>query len=681
MAWSPDGTRLATGSWDGTAKVWDAAGGRELLTLKGHTSHVRSVSWSPDGTRLATGSEDGTAKVWDAAGGRELFTLKGHTGQVWSVAWSPDGTRLATGSYDSTAKVWDAAGGRELLTLKGHTGEVRSVAWSPDGQRLATGSYDSTAKVWDAAGGRELLTLRGHASWVWSVAWSPDGTRLATGSEDTTAQVWDAAGGRELLTLRGHVDPVYSVSWSPDGQRLATGSWDRTAKVWDAASALAVQQWARQDRAAQDHTEPGQPEEAAAVFAKLLKLTPESQAAALMRLAEQSRKAGRLEQARQFWEKVLPIRARAVAQRPDDRQAWRDLGTVHAELGQPEAAAAFTKLVELTPESQRAVTLMGLAELDQKAGRPDRARQWWAHAVPLLTRAVAQRPDDRQAWRDLGTVHAGLGQPEAAAAFTRLVELTPESYRAVTLMDLAELDQKAGRPDRARQWWAQAIPLLTRAVAQRPDDRQAWKELGIVRAELGQPEAAAAAVARLMELTPESQRAATLMDLAELDQKAGRPERAREWWTQAISVLTRSVAQRPDDRQAWKELGIVRAELGQPEEAATAFTKLMELTPDSRDENLWWGPDPAGIGEALAAHDEIFGRVVRARPRDRTLLIAPLPLLRPPPPLAGGRRDGGQDRRGRPRGRRTPRTFFAPCCSSAAISRAIVGPAARPWRP
>ena len=82
--------------------------------------------------------------------------------------------------------------------------------------------------------------------------------------------------------------------------------------------------------------------------------------------------------------------------------------------------------MELTPESQRAVTLMGLAGLDQKAGRPDRARQWWAQAVPLLTRAVAQRPEDRQGWRDLGTVHAALGQPEeAAAAFARLVELTP----------------------------------------------------------------------------------------------------------------------------------------------------------------------------------------------------------------------------------------------------------------
>jgi WD40 repeat protein len=80
-----------------------------LLTFKGHSSLVLSVSWSPDGARLATGSADGTAKTWDAAGGRELLTLTGHANTV-SVSWSPDGTRLATGSEDSTAKVWDAAG-------------------------------------------------------------------------------------------------------------------------------------------------------------------------------------------------------------------------------------------------------------------------------------------------------------------------------------------------------------------------------------------------------------------------------------------------------------------------------------------------------------------------------------------------------------------------------------------
>jgi WD40 repeat protein len=235
VAWSPDGKRLATGSEDKTAKVWDAATGKELLTLSGHSAPVNSIAWSPDGKRLATGSDDKTAKVWDAATCKELLTLSGHRGKVLSVGWSPDDKRLATASYDATAKVWDVATGKELLTLSGHSGMVLSVAWSPDGKRLATASYDKTAKVWDAATGKELLTLSGHRDIVLRAAWSPNGKRLATGNADTTAKVWDAATGKELLTLSGPSSYVFSVAWSPDGKRLATASDDKT-KVWDAAT-------------------------------------------------------------------------------------------------------------------------------------------------------------------------------------------------------------------------------------------------------------------------------------------------------------------------------------------------------------------------------------------------------------------------------------------------------------
>jgi hypothetical protein len=181
-----------------------------LLTLKGHTSGVLSVSWSPDGKRLATGCADGTVKVWDAAGGWELLTIKRHTNRVWSVSWSPDGKRLATTSIDGTANVWEAAGGRELLSLKGHTGGLNCVSWSRDGKRLATGSADGTARV------------------------------------------WDATGGSELLSVKANTNGVPSVSWSPDGNRLATGSWEGTANVWETASVQAVQEWNRQDHALED---------------------------------------------------------------------------------------------------------------------------------------------------------------------------------------------------------------------------------------------------------------------------------------------------------------------------------------------------------------------------------------------------------------------------------------------
>jgi WD40 repeat protein/serine/threonine protein kinase len=235
VAFSPTGRRIVTGSADRTAKVWDSASGRELLTLKGHNNHVRCVAFSPDGQRIVTGSYDWTAKVLEAATGRELLTLKGHTSSIVCVAFSPDGRWIVTGSYDQTAKLWEAASGRELLTLKAHNACISSVAFSPDGQRIVTGSRDQTVRVWEAASGRELFTLNGHTSWVRSAAFSPDSQHIVSGSGDRTAKVWEVASGREMLTLKGHSDSILAVAFSPDGHQIATGSKDGTVKVWEAS--------------------------------------------------------------------------------------------------------------------------------------------------------------------------------------------------------------------------------------------------------------------------------------------------------------------------------------------------------------------------------------------------------------------------------------------------------------
>ena len=160
------------------------------------------MAFTPDGNILATGSADGTARLWSVASGQCLRALTNHAGSVLSLAFSPDGNLLATGSADRSARLWDTRTGRPIHVLSGHINGVTSVAFSPDGQRLVTaaGGTDLYADVsremrvffWDVASGRQLLTLPAHDNAVYAAAFSPDGQRLVTASGDNTARIWTA---------------------------------------------------------------------------------------------------------------------------------------------------------------------------------------------------------------------------------------------------------------------------------------------------------------------------------------------------------------------------------------------------------------------------------------------------------------------------------------------------------
>jgi hypothetical protein len=240
VAFSPDGDMLATGSWDGTIRLWLVGETESSAVLDGHGDKVFAVAWSPDGTALASGGADGQIILWDVETGEQIRSFEGHTDGVPSLAFSPDGEQLVSASNDGTLRLWDVERGDSLLTLEGHTDKVRSVDWSADGVLIVSGSTDSSVIIWDAASGEVIHTLDDFEYQVVGVAFSPDGTQVAAATMNGLLNVWDVETGALIHELSSIIEglggTLFGVSWSPDGAMLATPSWDGTIILWDAAS-------------------------------------------------------------------------------------------------------------------------------------------------------------------------------------------------------------------------------------------------------------------------------------------------------------------------------------------------------------------------------------------------------------------------------------------------------------
>jgi serine/threonine-protein kinase len=232
VAWSPDGSRLATARHQ-NASVWHPTSGQRLRQMSGNMDQMNSVAWSPTGLKLASTSYQ-VVWIWDYSTGSMINVLWGHGDyQVNSVAWSADGSLLASGANGGTVIIWEAASGNRLYVLN-HQGGIKSVAWSPDGTQLASGSSNNRIMIWDATSGEHIYNLD-QGSDVNSVAWSPDGTQLASGCSDGRVQIWDTSSWEQLDVLY-HGSDVTSVAWSPDGKYLASGGYNNRVLVWDTAS-------------------------------------------------------------------------------------------------------------------------------------------------------------------------------------------------------------------------------------------------------------------------------------------------------------------------------------------------------------------------------------------------------------------------------------------------------------
>ena len=240
LAFSPNGSLLASGSADSTIQLWATTEHRNVATLRGHSHWVRSLVFSPDGSRLYSGSADRTIRIWDVESRRVLHLLRGHEHVIRAIALHPNGALLASGGLDDTVRLWDLQRQQNdaaIRTIRGHVTAIRTVAFRHDGAILAVGDGKGWVRLWslDSTGTQTSppRTLPGRGSQVNAVTFSADGRWLASADDDWLVRIWDLSTLQSPMILHGHREAVHSVRFAPTGNKLVSAGYAGEIYLWE----------------------------------------------------------------------------------------------------------------------------------------------------------------------------------------------------------------------------------------------------------------------------------------------------------------------------------------------------------------------------------------------------------------------------------------------------------------
>lgn len=259
ICFAPSSKLLATGSWSGLCKLWDADTCKHRATLRGHRDRIHAISFHPQAdislprhlASFATCSSDCTVSLWPIApedskedNFTHLVSLKGHTERVNCVGFHPTGNYLASGSSDKTWRLWDVQTNTELLVQEGHSRAIHGLAFQGDGSLVVTGGEDTIIRAWDLRSGKTIALFQGHVKQIVDMDFSPNGYQFASGSDDHTVRIWDLRTKVVANVLPVHTSLVSTVRYQAQGDYLLSASFDKTCKIlnttnWAPAKVLA----------------------------------------------------------------------------------------------------------------------------------------------------------------------------------------------------------------------------------------------------------------------------------------------------------------------------------------------------------------------------------------------------------------------------------------------------------